>query len=260
MKIGLFDSGLGGLTILRAVAQTLPTYDYLYFGDTAHLPYGDKSEEEVYRLTKQGVQTLFSHDCVLVIIACNTASAETLRRLQDTYLPHSYPKRRILGVIVPTIETLLESRTSHALLLATERTVQSGKYERELAKRSTLLKLSKVATSPLVGFIEAGQYDEAVAYASETIVAALQQQPDIDICVLGCTHYTVLKTTLRQTFPQLQFVSQDEIIPTKLAWYLKRHPEIASQVHHTKVRDVILSEPTSSYDEIVAQLLGDTLS
>ena len=108
MKIGFFDSGLGGLTILKAVTQALPSYDYEYFGDTAHVPYGNKSEEEIYELTKAGVEHLFEQECALVIIACNTASAETLRKLQDTFLKEEYPDRNILGVIIPMVEEVLE--------------------------------------------------------------------------------------------------------------------------------------------------------
>jgi glutamate racemase len=132
MKIGFFDSGLGGLMILKAVAKALPEFDYEFYGDTANLPYGDKSEAAIYELTKQGVEHLFKRDCALVIVACNTASAETLRRLQDEYLPESYPDRRILGVIIPTVEEVMQEKYSNAILLATKRTVESKKYEKEL--------------------------------------------------------------------------------------------------------------------------------
>jgi glutamate racemase len=108
MKIGFFDSGLGGLTILKAVVKELPQYDYVYYGDTLHLPYGDKTEEEIFTLTKTGIEYLFEKGCVLVIVACNTASAETLRKLQDSWLLETYPDRKVLGVIVPTLERVLE--------------------------------------------------------------------------------------------------------------------------------------------------------
>ena len=129
MNIGFFDSGLGGLLILKAVARALPQYDYIYFGDTANLPYGDKTETEVYELTKAAIEELFNRDCLLVIVACNTASAESIRRIQDTYLKEEYHDRRILGVIVPTVEEVIEKGFKRAILLATTRTVESGKYE-----------------------------------------------------------------------------------------------------------------------------------
>ena len=127
MTIGLFDSGLGGLTILRAVVKQLPQYDYVYYGDTANLPYGDKSEAEIYDLSVAAMDYLFGEGCALIIVACNTASAETLRKLQDEYLPKHYPERRILGVIIPTVETLIADGVEAALLLATKRTVESQK-------------------------------------------------------------------------------------------------------------------------------------
>src|SRR3989338_6111066 len=134
MKIGFFDSCLGGLITLKAVAKALPQYDYEFYGDTANLPYGGKSEEEIFELTKAGIMHLFKRDCLLVIVACNTASAETLRRLQDGFLKSEYPDHRVLGVIIPTVEELVSGDIKHALLVATKRTVDSGKYERELAK------------------------------------------------------------------------------------------------------------------------------
>ena len=132
MKIGLFDSGLGGLTILKAIVKELPQYNYVFYGDTAHLPYGDKAEAEIYELTREGVRHLFEAGSALVIIACNTASAETARRLQQEFLPTEYPERKILGIIVPTIEVLEFSEPTKVVLIGTTRTVESGKYQLEL--------------------------------------------------------------------------------------------------------------------------------
>ena len=134
MKIGFFDSGLGGLTIMSAVIKKLPQYDYEFYGDTANLPYGDKSEEEIFNLTKRGIDNLFKKNCLLIIVACNTASAETLRELQNNYLIKNYPERKILGVIIPTIETLKEEEIQHAILIGTNRTINSKKYDLELIK------------------------------------------------------------------------------------------------------------------------------
>ena len=147
MKIGLFDSGLGGLTILKAVARALPAYDYEFYGDTANLPYGDKSEDQIYELTKRGVEHLFSRDCALIIIACNTASAETLRRMQDEYLKEAYPDRRVLGVIIPTIEEVAEAGLTNVLLIGTRRTIESHKFEKEFAISFYIPKISRIKYS-----------------------------------------------------------------------------------------------------------------
>jgi glutamate racemase len=264
MTIGLFDSGLGGLTILRAVARTLPQYDYVYYGDTANLPYGDKTEAEIYDLSVAAMDYLFGEGCALIIIACNTASAETLRKLQDDYLPTHYPNRRILGVIIPTVETLIAGGVEAALLLATKRTVESKKYERELQKRQSTLSLSSTATPELVPLIEAGKSEEAVAAAIARIDAQVAVEPSITAVVLGCTHYTELAHGLRAHYGErLHFYSQDEIIPQKLAAYVAAHPELASVVDGGEAvvvpggrRSIHLTAHRPDYDRVIAQLLG----
>lgn len=252
-KIGVFDSGLGGLTILKAISAALPQYDYCFFGDTAHLPLGDKTEEEIYGYTKAGVEELLRRDCALVIVACNTASAETLRRLQDTFLAEEYPDRRVLGVIIPTIEELIESGSKNALLLATKRTVESRKYEKELEKFGSTIKLSSVATPELVPLIEAGKAEEAVETALKTL---RERMGEIDTVILGCTHYTKLKDNLRRELGEIKVLSQDEVIPHKLALYLDNHPEMASRLTKTSTRSIKLSQHRQDYDQIAAELLG----
>jgi glutamate racemase len=257
MQIGFFDSGLGGLTILRAVARALPQYDYSFYGDTAHLPYGDKTEEEIYQLSQAAMAHLFGNGCALVIIACNTASAETLRRLQDEWLPVYYPDRRILGVIIPTIEALVASGSRRALLLATKRTVSSQKYERELSLRGDARgEIVAHATPGLVPLIEAGELEAAVAMAWNVLEP---QRATIDTVILGCTHYTELKVALRERLAAvgvaITVLSQDEIIPEKLQQYLRAHPEIAERLTNTGLRSIHLTAHRPDYDRIAAQLL-----
>lgn len=264
MTIGLFDSGLGGLTILRAVARALPQHDYVYYGDTANLPYGDKSEAEIYDLSVAAMDYLFGEGSALNIIACNTASAETLRKLQDEYLPKHYPERRILGVIIPTVETLIADEVEAALLLATKRTVESHKYGRELEKRGSTLQLVSTATPELVPLIEAGKGDEAVQAAIARIDEQMAAEPSIAAVVLGCTHYTELAAGLRTHYGErLRFYSQDEIIPKKLAAYVAAHPELARVVAGGEGvvvpggrRSIHLTAHRPDYDRVIAQLLG----
>jgi glutamate racemase len=227
MKIGFFDSGLGGLTILAAVRRDMPRYDYLFFGDTKNLPYGEKSEEEICALTRAGVLRLFDLDALLVVVACNTASAESLRKLQDSLLEGRYHDRKLLGVIIPTVETIAAERCRHALLIGTTRTVQSGKYERELEKISSEISLTAAETPTLVPLIESGELERACKEAKKAIDI---QGEDIDTIVLGCTHYTVLRKWLQTEYPELNIISQDKIIPAKLKQYLERHSEIRNRL------------------------------
>jgi glutamate racemase len=254
MNIGFFDSGLGGLLILKAVAKALPQYDYVFYADTANLPYGDKTEEEIYELTKSAIEELFKRGCLLVVVACNTSSAETLRRIQDTYLKDKYPERRILGVIVPTIEEVVEAKPKRALLLATKRTVESGKYARELEKVTSDIELVSVATPELVPLIELHELEAATRSAIKTIEARTGKG---DVVILGCTHYVTLKDSLRNHFQNsLTIVSQDEVVPKKLADYLDRHPEIASRLSSTGKRQIYLTEHRPDYDKLTADFLG----
>lgn len=255
MKIGFFDSGLGGLIMLKAVAKALPQYEYEFYGDTANLPYGDKSEEVIFELTKAGIMHLFDRDCVLVIVACNTASAETLRRLQDGFLHESYPDRRVLGVIIPTVETAVEKNLSNTLLIATKRTVDSMKYQLELKKLTETLTLHSVATPVLVPLIELGEHAAALTEAKHVID---EKAGEIDSVILGCTHYCLLKDDLRKYYEpkNIKIISQDEIIPAKLALYLENHPEIESRLQTGEGRNIFLTDSSSRYDVAIAELLG----
>lgn len=255
MKIGFFDSGLGGLTILKAVAQVLPEYDYEYYGDTANLPYGDKTEEEIYELTKEGVEYLFERDCALVVIACNTASAQTLRQLQDTFLAEEYPDRKILGVIIPMVEEVIECHAKRAVLIATKRTVESEKYDREFAKHADRPELVSIATPQLVPLIELGEIEAAVDEVRPIIDELLARGGDS--ILLGCTHYTLLRQPLNERYGEAVMVfSQDEIIPKKLYQYLKAHNEIESKLSRGGTRTIHFTEHRSGYDQTVALLLG----
>jgi glutamate racemase len=254
MKIGFFDSGLGGLIILKAVAKLLPQYDYEYFGDTANVPYGDKTEAEIFALTKDGVEHLFQRECALVIIACNTASAETLRKLQDTILVGDYKDRRILGVIIPTVEMVIDSGEKGVTLFATKRTVESQKYNKEFKKLDSTLHLSVKALPELVPLIEGGNLDQAEdLLCSEARRAIEAGSKNI---ILGCTHYSLLKEKVRAIEGVGEVYSQDEIIPQKLANYLDRHPEITQRLTSTGKREIVITKHNPHYDRLTAEFLG----
>jgi glutamate racemase len=245
-KIGFFDSGLGGLMILKAVRTHLPQYDYVYFGDTANVPYGNKTERQVQALTRAGIEKLFDLGAELIIVACNSASAESLRMLQDTMVHERYPEKRVLGVIIPTIEALVDSGAREVLLIATTRTVESQKYERELSKLSDAIHVRSVATPTLVPLIEAHELDAAFAEVKKAIDPSVGE---IDTLVLGCTHYTLLKEALREAY-NIRVISQDEIIPEKLAEYLERHREIDKRLTQGRGVEIVLSAESVQYEKI----------
>ncbi len=229
MKIGFFDSGLGGLIILRSTRKRMSEYDYMAYFDTANLPYGDKSEPEVCALTVKGIANLYENGCVLVVLACNSASVRTLRYLQDTWLNNTYPDRKLLGVVIPTVETVVESGMKKVMLLATERTISSNKYTMEIMKRDNTVSLDMVATPWLVPMLEKGEVSEAVESLKNILERHIENNGEG--VILGCTHYSLLSSRLRLLYKgKLSFFSQDEIIPNKLENYFTRHPEIENRL------------------------------
>ena len=257
MKIGFFDSGLGGLTILSEVRKRLPMYDYVYFGDNAHVPYGDKTEEEVFELTRSAVQQLFDAGARLVIIACNTASAETLRKLQDSILTGAYAHHRILGVIVPTIEVLLERNYQHVLLIGTERTIRSHKYERELANRGGQhIEFHAYATPGQVPLIEMGDMTGAETQIREYLDVYLEKGREPDVVILGCTHYAFLKDIIRRSY-RVAVLSQDELIPEKLEQYLLKHTEIETVLSRGGTVDITFSKASPEYETQLCTLFQE---
>ncbi|MGN1238819.1 MAG: glutamate racemase [Muribaculaceae bacterium] len=229
--IGVFDSGYGGLTILREIRRKLPEYDYLYLGDNARAPYGTRSFDIVYRFTLEAVQYLFSQGCRLVILACNTASAKALRTIQQNDLPHIAPTRRVLGVIRPTVEKVGEiTRNGCIGILGTPGTVQSESYNIEIAKMygGKLLTYGHGCPMwvPLVENREADG-DGADYFVQKDIDALLAMNHDIDTVILGCTHYPLLLPKIRKYMPDgVTVVEQGSIIADSLADYLQRHPEM----------------------------------
>jgi len=251
MKIGFFDSGLGGLMVLKAVREYMPEYEYLYYGDTKNLPYGDKSETEIYELTKTAVIEMFERGVLLGVIACNTASVESLRRLQDTLLVGKYADRKLLGVVIPTVEVLLEKKIEHALLIGTLRTATSGKYERELAKLHGETILTTLATPELVPLIEKSLINDAEVYLDMVLTPMTGK---VGAVILGCTHYTGLKDHVRSKHA-FEVISQDEIIPKKLHEYLERHGEIETRLARTGGVEIVVTGEEDRYLKLALTLL-----
>lgn len=228
--IGVFDSGFGGLTILRDIRRVLPQYDYLFVGDNARAPYGTRSRELVYEFTLQAVKHLFAQGCHLVILACNTASAEALRTIQQRDLPVIAPNRRVLGVVRPTVEKVGQlTRTGHIGVFGTPGTVASGSYNIEIEGMYPGYKVHGHACPMWVPLVENRESDGDGAdyFVRNDINRLMADCPDIDTVILGCTHYPLLIDKINKFMPAgVKVVQQGPIVADSLADYLKRHPEI----------------------------------
>ena len=228
--IGVFDSGYGGLTILRQIRQFLPHYDYLYLGDNARAPYGAHSFEVIYEYTLQAVEALFARGCHLVILACNTASAKALRTIQQNDLKRLDPTRRVLGVIRPTVETVCQmTKTQHVGILATCGTINSRSYEMEIQKINPDIVVNGEACPMWVPLVENFEYDSPGAdyFIKARIENIMQNDPDIDTLILGCTHYPLLMEKIVKYVPNgVRIIPQGDYVAASLQDYLKRHTEM----------------------------------
>ena len=228
--IGIFDSGYGGLTILSQIRERMPQYDFLYLGDNARTPYGTRSFEVVYEFTSQAVRTLFDMGCQLVILACNTASAKALRTIQQIDLPKIDPRKRVLGIIRPTVEYLDEiTDTRHVGILATSGTIKSQSYPLEIKKLFPDIVVSGEACPIWVPLVENGEaHSEGADYfIRRHIDNLLAKDEKIDTIILGCTHYPILYDKIRQYTPQhIKVITQGEYVGKSLVNYLERHPEM----------------------------------
>lgn len=250
----MFDSGLGGLAIARAIMARLPEYDYLYLGDTKRVPYGNRSQETIHEYTAEALNFLFGHDCQLIILACNTASAESLRKQQQEYLPRNYPDRRVLGVIIPTAEVAVEGSGGQIGVLATASTVESGAYVRELQRQSAGANVVQQAAPLLVPLIE----NDGLKHLPPILDEYLARLANCQNLILGCTHYSLIKDAVRERFTG-KVVSQDEVVPEKLADYLHRHPEMEERLAKTGDRRYCVTDVTTSYQSFAERLMGEAV-
>ncbi len=255
IKIGVFDSGVGGLFIADSIRKRIPAYDYVYLGDTLHLPYGKRSDAAIYDLSEKAMRYLFSQNCDLVIMACNTASASALRKLQQGFLAKEFPDNRILGVVVPTLEVATAHGAHKIGLLATQRTVASGIYEAELRKINPSLNMISVASPLLVPMIE----DGGQRYLDDVLSDYLEpiKKADVGSVILGCTHYVVLKDRIKKALPKAQIISQDDIIPAKLEEYLKRHPQMEERLSKGGTFEIHATDTNDNFMQNIREIAGD---
>ena len=251
--IGIFDSGYGGLTVFRSIFEQLPDYDYIYLGDTARAPYGNRSFSAIHQYTWECVQKMFQMGCPLIILACNTASAKALRTIQQQDMKHLDPAKRVLGVIRPTAEVIGNyTQTQEIGVLGTKGTVQSGSYLIEIGHFFPHLKVHQQACPLWVPLIENGEYNEPGAdyFVKEYLDQLLAQSENIDTILLACTHYPLLQDKINAYLPNhIKTVSQGEIVAKSLVDYLQRHPEMDEQITKTGTRKFYTTtDDTADFD------------
>ncbi|MNE23718.1 Glutamate racemase 1 [compost metagenome] len=261
--IGVFDSGYGGLTVLKEIREKLPEYDFLYLGDNARAPYGSRSFDVIYDYTWQAVQALFERGCSLVILACNTASAKALRNIQRLKLPELHPDKRVLGVIRPSTEELdKHTKTKHVGVLATEGTIRSNSYEIELAKFAPDLVVNQHACPMWVPLIENNQFDTpgGIYFIQNDLLQILSKDPKIDTILLACTHYPILIEQLHKLLPpNVEVLAQGKIVAESLAGYLERHPEMVEKCTQNGTVTYLTTESARIFNEKASALMNDEI-
>jgi glutamate racemase len=261
--IGVFDSGYGGLTVLRELVNKLPQYDYLYLGDNARSPYGTRSFDTVYRYTLQCVKWLLQQDCPLIILACNTASAKALRNIQQKDLHNLNPDARVLGVIRPTTEIIGKHTSTNSIgILATNGTVQSQSYLIEIQKFFPDVKIEQEACPMWVPLVENNEHntDGADYFIQKHINNIFSKNNDIDTLLLACTHYPLLKEKIEKHLPQgVKLLSQGEIVAESLKDYLQRHPEIETRISKESRRLFYTTDAAEDFNSKASVFFGEAV-
>jgi glutamate racemase len=258
--IGVFDSGYGGLTVLKDIVALLPQYDYLYLGDNARAPYGPRSFDTVYQYTLQAVNWFFKQGCPLVVLACNTASAKALRTIQQRDLPHIAPDKRVLGVIRPTTEIIGSfTKTRQVGILATTGTVLSGSYPIEIKKFFPDIKVYQEACPMWVPLIENNEHNKPGAdyFVQQHLKQLFAQSEKIDTLLMACTHYPLLAPAIEKYLPTgVQLLSQGKIVANSLANYLERHPKMDAACSKQEARDFYTTDSCTDFDNHASLFFG----
>lgn len=259
--IGVFDSGYGGLTVLKEIVKALPQYDYIYLGDNARTPYGNRSFKTVHEYTLQCVKWFFEQGCSLVILACNTASAKALRTIQQNDLPKLDATKRVLGVIRPTTEVIGNfSQTKNIGVLATQGTVSSGSYPIEIKKLFPEITVHQQACPMWVPLVENNEHTSPGAdyFIQKNLQQIFEMGEDIDVLLLACTHYPLLKDKIQQYLPAgVRLITQGEIVANSLANYLQRHPEIEEKCSQEGKRVFYTTDSAEDFDNHASVFFGE---
>jgi len=257
-SIGIFDSGVGGLLTMKHIVELLPNYNYIYFGDTVNMPYGEKNKDEVYALACRGVEFLFNQGCVLVVVACNSISSGALRRIQQEFLPGRFPGRKVLGVVIPLVQEAVEQGARRIGVIATPLTVKHGAYTRETNKANKDIMIFEQAAPGLARMIEENDKSEVARMLEMYLAFPLQK--DIDTLILGCTHFSVIRKNICQVVgDDVRVVCQEKALPKRLAEYLTRHSEIRIQLGQGDGRRFVVSKVHPHILRLAREWFGDEI-
>ena len=256
--IGVFDSGFGGLTVLKEFLRVLPDYDYMYLGDNARAPYGNKSDEVIYNYIQEAVDFLFREGCEIVILACNTASAKALRKIQQNYLPKFYPGKRVLGVVVPVAEAALKLQQGNKLgVIGTTATINSGVYKKELEKLRNDLEIYQQACPLLVSLIEEGWTNKPETKMILKKYLRPLKVKQIDTLILGCTHYPLLVNDIAGVMGKnVKIIDSATVTAEKLKDYLRRHDEIVKKLNKSSKLIFYTTDDINKFRELGKKFLG----
>lgn len=268
--IGVFDSGIGGLTVLRWFLKELPEYDYVYIGDNARAPYGNRSAETVYEYTRQEVEYLFNSGVQLVIVACNTASSLALRKLQQEWMPQHFPDRRILGVLIPLVENALQTTKSGRIgVVGTRGTISSGAVTREFEKRKPMVRpdlarmeIFSAACPLLVPLTEEGWMKHSETKRIMRHYLRELKQKNIDTLLLACTHYPLLYNQFCTIMGKKVKVIDNHAVAVSLTRYFERHPDIANRCKNksgTPKRIFLTTDNPARFTRLSSQFLGEPI-
>lgn len=261
--IGIFDSGYGGLTVFRSILAELPEYDYIYLGDNGRAPYGSRSFQAIYQYTLQSVKWLFQQGCPLVVLACNTASAEALRKIQREDLPNMDPSKRVLGVIRPTAEVIGNlSKNGSVGILGTKGTINSRSYPVEISKFFPQMQVYQQACPMWVPLIENGEMKTPAAdyFIQKYLGALLQQSENIDTILLACTHYPLMEEDIKCALPRdIKIVGQGAIVAQSLSDYLKRHSEMEQRLSRSQTQKFYTTDEPADFDQNAVVFFGETI-
>ncbi|MCX6789424.1 MAG: glutamate racemase [Candidatus Gribaldobacteria bacterium] len=259
--IGVFDSGFGGLSILKEIVRSLPQYDYLYLGDTARTPYGTRSQEVIYQFTEQSVDFLFKRGCRLIILACNTASSEALAKIQQDYLPKHYFDCRVLGVLIPAAEqAVAKTKNNRVGVIATSGAVNSLAFIREIKKIKPSIQVFQNPAPLLVPLVEEGEHNSPMIDLAIAKYLKPLLQKNIDTLVLGCTHYGILEKKIKQIVgSKIAVISEGKVVAKKLADYLSRHPLIEQQLSRNGHLEFLTTDLTDKFQKLGSQFFGSDI-
>lgn len=259
--IGIFDSGFGGLNIMKSIVKELPEYDFIYLGDTARVPYGERSLKAVYDFTQEAVDFLFQQGCEIIILACNTASSEALHKIQNEYLPIQEKNKKVLGVLIPAVEKAAKvSQQKRVGVIATTGTISSGAFPKEIKKIDQRIKVFSQACPLLVPLIEAGEENSsAMDFMLKKYLQPLMKEK-IDTLILGCTHYGIIEKVVQKIVgDKIKIISEPQIVAKKLKNYLLRHPELEIKLNKKRKRFFYTTDITDSFQILGSQFFGQKI-